>query len=433
VSRRARGSRRAYGGRPSGPAETTPWSSPSRTEDEPGPSLREQLESASLPARALLPLRFFFGATFLYAGVDKLIDPTFFNASNPSSIGGQLTEFAKVSPIAPLVRLAEPFAIPVGILIALAEIAIGLGALSGLAFRLAAIGGALLSFTFWLTASWATHPYYYGADLPYAFGWVVLAIAGHLGLLVPRAVLELGAFITDDWPGAIRSGGGYRLRDPRVAAVEASPTRRHLLQAGVLGVAAVAVASLSIPLRLLREHGGDDNQGLAADAIPTGAPGSPAPSQPPNGSPSATGSSGTSQAPSDGPSAAATTAPSNIAATPAPATANPLTVATIASVDKNGVIGFRVPTSAPAPLPAGDAAAIVKLNAGGYAAYDLTCTHNGCRVGWDSVDKVLLCPCHGAAFDPQNHAAVLGGPTNQPLLELPLIVDTKAGTITLKA
>ena len=41
-----------------------------------------------------------------------------------------------------LVRLGEPFAVAIGFAIALAEIAIGLGALSGLAFRLAAFGGA---------------------------------------------------------------------------------------------------------------------------------------------------------------------------------------------------------------------------------------------------------------------------------------------------
>ena len=54
-------------------------------------------------------------------------------------------------------------------------------------------------------------------------------------------------------------------------------------------------------------------------------------------------------------------------------------------------------------------------------------------MGWDAQDDVLLCPCHGAAFDPNNHGAVLGGPTGQPLLELPIVVDHAAGTITLKA
>ena len=80
----------------------------------PGPSLRDQWENASLAARALLPLRFFFGATFVYAGIDKLVDPTFFDAANPASIVAQLAAFARVSPLAPIIRPMEPFVIPIG-------------------------------------------------------------------------------------------------------------------------------------------------------------------------------------------------------------------------------------------------------------------------------------------------------------------------------
>jgi len=53
----------------------------------------------------------------------------------------------------------------------------------GLAYRLAAAAGASISFLFWLTASWGTAPYFYGPDLPYAAGWLTLALAGHGGLL----------------------------------------------------------------------------------------------------------------------------------------------------------------------------------------------------------------------------------------------------------
>jgi hypothetical protein len=73
---------------------------------------------------ALLPLRIFLGVTFVYAGVDKLIDPTFLRAVGPGSIGEQLAAFAKVSPIAPLVEVfAQPFPVEIGFLIAIAEIA----------------------------------------------------------------------------------------------------------------------------------------------------------------------------------------------------------------------------------------------------------------------------------------------------------------------
>ena len=75
----------------------------------------------------------------------------------------------------------------------------------------------------------------------------------------------------------------------------------------------------------------------------------------------------------------------------------------------------------------------MKLQDGTYAAYDAVCTHEGCKVGWDAQDGVMLCPCHGAAFDPNDHGAVLQGPTNTPLPELPIVVDQQAGTITLRA
>ena len=43
----------------------------------------------------------------------------------------------------------------------------------------------------------------------------------------------------------------------------------------------------------------------------------------------------------------------------------------------------------------------------------------------------LFCPCHGATFDPKNHGAVLAGPTNIPLPEVPIHVDAQTGVITL--
>ncbi len=203
------------------------------TTDAPGPSLREQLERASPSARALLPIRFFFGLTFVYAGIDKLVDPAFFDAASPGSIVGQLIAFTHASPLAPLIRIVEPFAVPMGLLIALGEIAIGLGALTGLAFRLAAVGGLVLSLTFWLTASWGTHPYYYGPDLPYAIGWLALLIGGHGNLLVPRAVREMGRVRLDAWDVA-RLGGARSSAHPQVAAAqrEPSPERRLILPGG---------------------------------------------------------------------------------------------------------------------------------------------------------------------------------------------------------
>ena len=353
-------------------------------------TLRERLAAATVPAVALLPLRLFLGATFLYAGLDKLLDPTFFNAANPASIQAQLVEFARVSPIAFLVRPVEPYAVIVGYAIALAEVAVGIGALSGLAFRLAAATGAALSILFWLTASWTTHPYFYGPDLPYALGWVTLALAGHGGLLVPAAVGRLGESVSEDEPDTV---------------IEPSPGRRQLLQAGLLGTLTLVVGSMAVPLGLAIPKRLDDTTGDVSTGDDAG------PSA--GASPGATGAASGGTSPSFQPTG--------------------LTVSTIAAVDSRGAARIKVPIDAPAPLPAGDPGIIVKLPNGTYVAYDATCTHEGCRVGWDATEARLVCPCHGAEFDATNHGAVLGGPTDIPLLELPIVVDHQAGTISLKA
>jgi thiosulfate dehydrogenase (quinone) large subunit len=371
---------------------------PIRTAPPPAdePSLREQIARRFVPAAGLLPLRLFFGATFLYAGLDKLTTSSFFDPASPASIQSQMAAFERSSPIGGLVRFGEPFAVAIGFAIALVEIAIGLGALSGLAFRLAAFGGAALSVLFWLTASWSTHPYYYGADLPYAVGWLALGLTGHGGLLVSRR------FLADD--GAEGPRGRADPRNPEAAA---SPERRTIIQAALLGAAAVAVASLAVPLRLMGRTG---EAGVALDT--------PAPS----GGPAAEDSPGASEA---------VTLPTP-GSTTTPAAGN-IAITTVAAVQQKGAVAFTIPFSAPAPLPAGDPGIVVRLTNGSFVAYDAVCTHAGCTVEWDAPDKVLYCPCHGAAFDPANKGAVLGGPTDQPLASLPIVVDAASGRISLRA
>jgi thiosulfate dehydrogenase [quinone] large subunit len=190
-----------------------------------------------------------------------------------------------------------------------------------------------------------------------------------------------------------------------------------VLQAGVLAVASMVVASLAVPLRVIR--GSDD--GAAANGNGDGSTaGAGASLDPGPGSSQTAGGTG--------PTPSAGTGSGGGAFKP-----SGLTVASTAQVDKSGALRIRIPTNAPSSLQPGDPALIVKLKDGGYACYDSICTHEGCRVGWDAQDAVMLCPCHGAAFDPNDHAAVLGGPTSTPLVELPIVVDHQAGTITLRA
>ena len=376
-----RGARRSF-------ERTKPVTAPRAYSTNPSPPLAlppsgrggwDNLRRLPVAAVALLPLRVFFGLTFLYAGLDKILDPDFFNAASSSSIQAQFLIYERASPLGPVVHLVEPVAPLLGALIALGEIAVGIGALSGLAFRLAAVGGALISALFFLTASWTTHPYYFGNDLPYAFGWLTLALAGHGDLLI----VHLGR-------SAAQAG-----------AANVDPRRRAVLQVGALAAVTLLVGGVFGAIRLIRN-------------------------EPPRSADAGDGGGG----PSPGPTSVPTTAPSGA---PSPAASAPpgIAIATIAQVQSAGARRFTVPITAPAPLPAGDPALVIALADGSFAAYDALCTHEGCRVNYDKTAAVIFCPCHSAEFDPANHAAVLGGPAPQPLLELPLIVNQADGTIAL--
>jgi thiosulfate dehydrogenase (quinone) large subunit len=335
--------------------------------------------AAENPALALVPLRLFLGATFLYAGLDKLLSPDFFTTGAPGSIGEQLLIFARHSPLGGLIDLVEPWAVLIGVAIAVVEIGIGLGALSGYGFRVAALGGAGLSLLFWLTASWATRPYYYGPDLPYAAGWITVLLAGHGNVAIPQR---------------------FRRPEEPLDTGPPSASRRAFLEAGILGVAAVAVGSLAVPLRML---------GFESDGTPEGARGS---------------GGGTA----DGTGTPATPTP----AVPSATLPAGLAVATTADVERTGSVSFTVPFDAPPPLPAGDPGIIVRLASGEYVAFDATCTHAGCPVEWDAPDRLLICPCHEAVFDPAHGGSVLAGPTNIPLAALPIMLDPATGTFLLQ-
>ena len=348
---------------------------PPRVAAAPQPAAPTSPSRLTVAAWALLPLRIFFGITFVYAGLDKLLDPGFFDPNSATSIQAQFHIFERVSPLAPLVHAVEPIAPILGVLIALGEIAVGLGALTGLAYRLAALGGAFISFVFFLTASWTTHPYYFGNDLPYAFGWLTLALAGHGDLFV----LRLARAPAD------------------TAAAQVDMTRRGIIQVGALALITLLVGGGAALVRFIRNERAPSDVGSAPSPVP-----------------------------------GASAAPGSTAAAPssAPTAANGIAIAKVADVQSAGAKRFTVPITAPAPLPAGDPGIVVAIGNGQFAAYDALCTHQGCEVSYDKPSGIIFCPCHGAEFDPANHAAVLAPPAPQPLLELPLVVSPD-GTIAL--
>jgi thiosulfate dehydrogenase [quinone] large subunit len=352
---------------------------------QPRPQAEDPESALDRIGLALLLLRVFLGVTFVYAGLDKLIDPTFLRSAGPGSIAAQLAGFTRNSPVAVLIEVfAQPFPIVTGLAISIAEIAVGLGTLSGLLFRSSVIGGALLSILFWLTASWATMPYFYGPDLPYAAGWITLAIAG------PGR-----RFLVEPWLARL-----VELEDPYDDAW--SIGRRHFIEGGIIGLGALAIAAI----------GGTLGSTILSPLFrsPADAPSGPG--------------AGVGQ-PSAGPGIGlGSSDPSPIAG--ASGTPTGPVVATVAKLDRQGSSAFLIPSS-------GDPGVVLKLSNGTFVAYDAVCTHAGCTVEFDSGQQVLFCPCHGATFDPAHHGAVLGGPTNTPLTQLPIRVDAKTGVITLSS
>ncbi|MFB6716170.1 MULTISPECIES: DoxX family protein [unclassified Streptomyces] len=127
---------------------------------------------------ALLPLRIFLGVTFVYAGLDKLTDSSFFRASGAGSIGETMHAVRDSSAIPALVDLALKSPGGFGYAIAIGELLVGIATLLGLWARLAALGGALISLSLWLTVSWQVKPYYYGNDLAYLMAWLPLLLGG---------------------------------------------------------------------------------------------------------------------------------------------------------------------------------------------------------------------------------------------------------------
>ncbi|MGR4883057.1 DoxX family protein [Streptomyces sp. LARHCF249] len=127
---------------------------------------------------ALLPLRIFLGVTFVYAGLDKLTDSAFLSASGAGSIGELMAGVRDTSAIPAMVDAALEAPVGFAVALAIGEILVGLGTLAGLLTRVAAVGGALISLSLWLTVSWAVSPYYYGNDLIYLMAWTPLIIAG---------------------------------------------------------------------------------------------------------------------------------------------------------------------------------------------------------------------------------------------------------------
>lgn len=362
-------------------------------------------KASALSGWALLPLRAFLGVTFLFAGLQKLANPNFFDANSSSSIQAQLIASARVSPIHFLVGHLISFAVPLGIIISLGEIAVGIGMLLGLWTRIAAIGGAALAFMLFLTVSFHASPYYTGADIVFLFAFFPFIIAGSGGVLsldaklAKRANEEAG--LGDPTPyalsfaqvqdlcgnfekgrcvamnGAACSAGqcpvlrsGHRGIVERVAQPDAVDRRTVLLSTGA--VAAAAVGGVVIA-------GATAGIGRAVGGAPKAQ--------------SATGSLGT---------------PSTTTSTTAAGGATTTTGGAAAGTALGKATQVPVGGAATFTLNNGDPGVVIQPKQGQFVAYDAVCPHAGCTVAFSKAADLLVCPCHGSEFQVSNGACIAG-------------------------
>lgn len=363
---------------------------------------------------ALVPLRLFLGVTFVYASLQKLSNPNFFNAQSPASIQQQLIASTRVSPLHALLAHLTGAAVPLGVVIALGELAVGVGTLLGLWARVAALGGAVLSFILFLTVSFHAAPYFTGADLVFFFAWMPLILAGggsrlsmdaliaqraaaranlSSPVLVPipfARVQELcGQF--DKGHCAVRHGLDCDAgvcpvllgpRAPLTTRVAIDRVDRRALVVGASTVAAVGVGSLVA------------GAAIAGVARLIGAAPPPAASNALGGSSSATTS----------------TAPTGATTASPPASSRGTLLGNASQVPVGQAASFTIPST-------GAPGIVVHTVSGGWVAYDAVCPHAGCTVGFSSSADVLVCPCHGSQFQVTN-GAVLNGPAPRGLTAL---------------
>ena len=58
-----------------------------------------------------------------------------------------------------------------------------------------------------------------------------------------------------------------------------------------------------------------------------------------------------------------------------------------------------------------DPSIVIRPSSGTFVAFDAVCPHAGCTVGYDPVQQVIICPCHGSQFNARTGAVEVGPAT----------------------
>ncbi|HSA52744.1 MAG TPA: TQO small subunit DoxD [Yinghuangia sp.] len=125
----------------------------------------------------LLPLRLFLGVAFLLEGLRKLYDPAFLDADSPGSFAHRIDVLQANSFAPSVLDLAAQFAITTGLLFALGQVVVGVGALLGLWTRAMGMVGMLLSLGVLMAVGSSSSPYH-AAYVVFLAAWSPLALAG---------------------------------------------------------------------------------------------------------------------------------------------------------------------------------------------------------------------------------------------------------------
>jgi thiosulfate dehydrogenase (quinone) large subunit len=305
------------------------------------------------PGWYLMPLRLFLGVTFLFAGLQKLSNPNFFRVAAPGSIHAQMVGGSHTSPIGGLIVHLVGIAPAVGMVIAIAEVAIGIGTLLGLLTRVAAVGGLILSFSLFLVVSFHTAPYYTGADIVFFFAWMpfVLAGAGGAPALDTRATRRIA-------PAPIYADG---------VELERTEISRGAVIALVAGGAALFTAAVAGIGQIL------NSTSPTASTITLPSTGT---------TPKAGGGSTTT----------------------VPGTPNGTSIGPASGVPVGGSAAFTDPST-------GDPSLVIQHTSDEFVAFDAICPHEGCTVAYQAKANIIACPCHGSEFNPENGDVVQGPAT----------------------
>ena len=95
-------------------------------------------------------------------------------------------------------------------------------------------------------------------------------------------------------------------------------------------------------------------------------------------------------------------------------------IGALSDLQSRGFLDFTDPAS-------GDPAVAISQSANSVVAFDAVCTHAGCTVSYDSSQRLLSCPCHGALFDPAHGASVVAGPAPTPLGSVRIEISADGG------